>query len=340
MTVQRQSTVALPTVSVVIPMRNEEEHIFKCLQSVVEQDYPKDLMEVLVVDGMSGDKSGKIAREFARKYKFIRVMMNPKRSTASSLNSGIVESRGEVIVRMDAHCLFHQDYIHACIQVMGETGADNVGGYVVPLGTRYIQKAIALVMGSFFGIGSTRFSRGNRGMFVDTVSFGAYRRQVFEKIGLYDENATYGEDDELNLRLTQSGGRIFLSPRIISEYYPRSSISSLWKQYYNYGRGKVRTIKKHGRLGSWRHLIPGVFLLSIVTSLTLFLVNPMCLAGTAIICGSYLIFSIVVSARICRREGWKYLPVLPVVFGALHFSYGSGFLSGFLPGNCGCAIEK
>ena len=324
-------------VSVIIPMRNEEQHIRLCLQSVVDQDYPKHLMEVLVLDGMSEDLSGEVVEEFARAYPFIRLLRNPKRSTAAALNKGIALSKGQVIIRMDAHCLFSRDYVRRCIEVLEETGAENVGGYVIPLGTNFMQKTIALSMGSSFGIGSGRFRYKKKGIFVDTVSFGAYRRTIFDHIGFYDENAFYSEDDELNYRITKSGGKIFLSPKIQSRYYPRASLSALWRQYYNYGRGKVRTIKKHGAPASWRHLVPPAFVMSIMTSLILSAMHSLFWWTTIAICGIYLMSAIIVSAITSLREGWMYLPVLPVAFATLHISYGIGFISGVCRS---CCIER
>ena len=327
---ERNKKNDLPTVSVIIPMRNEEQYIAQCLQSVVDQEYAKGLMEVLVVDGMSRDSSREIVNKFVSRHSFIKRLDNPKMTTASALNIGIGESKGQIIIRVDAHCSIQEDYINCCVKALQQTGAENVGGLMRPTGRTFVEKAIAVAMCSPFGVGSGRFHYCEKEMFVDTVYLGAYRREAFEKIGLYDEKAHYGEDDELNYRLIKSGGKIFLTPRIRSKYYPRSSLSDLWKQYFNYGRGKVRTTKKHGRPASWRHLVPPVFVISVIGSLLLFAVNPAFGWLIAGICGSYLISVILVSARICFREGWQYFPVLPIVFATIHLSYGTGFLMGIL----------
>lgn len=318
----------LPFVSVIIPMRNEAAHITECLQSVVAQDYPKDLMEVLVVDGMSQDSSREIVSDFATLYGFVRLLRNPKKVTTSALNMGIAESRGDVIVRVDAHCSIESDYVYSCVKALQETGAENVGGLMRPEGTSFLEKAIALAMCSPFGVGSGKFHYWEREMFVDTVYLGAYRKEVFEKIGLYDEDAHYSEDDELNYRLIKSGGKIFLSPQMRSHYYPRSSLSTLWKQYYNYGRGKVRTTRKHGRPPSWRHLVPGLFVFALLGSSFFSIVNLWFLWLLAGILGTYLLAAMVVSARTAAFHGWRYLPILPIVFLTMHTSYGFGFLSG------------
>ncbi len=325
---QESSNVSLPTVSVIIPMKNEEQHIAQCLESVVRQDYPKGLMEVLVIDGMSQDSSRKIVTRFAEEYSFIALLHNSKQATTSALNMGINQSKGQIIIRVDAHCSIQGDYISCCVNALQKTGAQNVGGLMRPVGTTFLERAIAFAMCSPFGMGSGKFHYCKKEMYVDTVYLGAYQREAVQKTGLYDEKAHYGEDDELNYRLIKSGGKIFLTPRIRSRYYPRSSLLALWKQYYKYGRGKVRTIKKHGRPASWRHLVPAIFVSSIIVSLLLFPVNPAFGWLIAGICGSYLVSSILVSARICFREGWKYFPVLPIVFATIHLSYGMGFLNG------------
>jgi len=318
----------LPTVSVIIPMRNEEKHISRCLQSVVEQEYPSALMEVLVIDGMSEDGSRSIVLDYVRKYPFLRLLDNPKRAATYGLNMGIAESKGEIIVRVDAHCSIMRDYVDQCVEALQKTGAANVGGLMRPVGRTFLEKAISLAMSCPFGVGGGRFHYSENEMFVDTVYLGAYRRGVFSKIGLYDEEAHYSEDDELNYRLMKSGGRSFLSPRIRSEYYPRSSLSALWRQYYNYGRGKVRTIRNHGRPASWSHLVPAAFVCSVIGSFMLSAVNPLFVWLSLGILGTYSLLAVVFSARICKREGWKYFCVLLVVFATLHLSYGLGFLMG------------
>ena len=325
---QERANNKLPTVSVVIPMKDEEHYIAMCLQSVVDQDYPKDLMEVLVVDGMSRDSSREIVSGFATLYSFVRLLHNPNEVTTSALNTGILESRGEVIVRVDAHCTIDADYVYSCVKTLQETGAENVAGLMRPMGTSFLGKAIALAMSSPFGVGSSKFHYCGREMFVDTVYLGAFPKEVFEKVGLYDEGAHFSEDDELNYRLVKSGGKIFLNPKVRSHYYPRSSLSTLWKQYYNYGRGKVRTIRKHGRPPSWGQLVPGLFVLILLGSSFFSIVNPWFLWFLAGSFGTYLVAAVIVSARTAAFHGWRYLPILPIVFLTMHTSYGFGFLSG------------
>jgi len=320
----------LPMVSVLIPMRDEEAYIRACLRSVADQDYPKELTEVLVVDGMSCDASRSIVEDFIKKHAYVKLLDNPHQTTTHALNKGVRLSAGEVIVRVDAHSCIEPDYVRSVVEALKRTRADNVGGLMRPVGKSFLQKAIAFAMGSPFGVGTSRFHYSEKEMFVDTVYLGAYRREVFRKIGLYDEGAHYGEDDELNYRLVKSGGKILLSPAIKSHYFPRGSLPALWRQYFNYGRGKVRTIKKHGRPASWAHLAPSAFVLAILGSLALWNVAPFfkwVFFGVVI---SYLVAVAAATATIAGRQGWRFAPLMPLVFFTMHAGYAIGFLAGVL----------
>jgi glycosyltransferase involved in cell wall biosynthesis len=317
-------------VSVVIPIRDEVAHISACLESVVTQDYPKALTEVLVVDGMSRDASRSVVQRFMEQYPFIRLLDNPDHATTYALNIGVLASKGDVVLRVDGHCVIESGYISACVEALHRTGADNVGGGMRPEGEYYTQKAVACAMTSPFGVGTSRFHYSEEEIFVDTVYLGAYRRQVFEKIGLFDEEAHYGEDDELNYRLVKSGGKILLSPKIRSRYFPRPSLRALGRQYFNYGRGKVRTTKKHGRPPSLAQLAPGAFVFLLVGSLLMMGVSPVFWVFFVITSGGYSIAAVTASIASGARCGWFVVPALPVCFLTMHVSYGVGFLFGLL----------
>jgi GT2 family glycosyltransferase len=184
-------------------------------------------------------------------------------------------------------------------------------------------------MCSPFGVGTSRFHYSNEEMFVDTVYLGAYRRKVFDRIGLYDEKAHYSEDDELNYRLIKNGGKILLSPKIRSRYVPRSSLLGLWKQYFNYGRGKVRTIRKYGRPPSLAHLAPVIFVLLTAASLILWHFMPIFGWGFFFIAGSYGLGAGIASVVSGSRCSWAVSMVLPLFFLTMHAGYGVGMLVGF-----------
>lgn len=321
-------------------MRDEEAYIRACLRSVLDQDYPKELTEVLIIDGMSRDASRSIAEDFINKHSYVKLLDNPHQTTTHALNKGVRLSAGDVIVRVDAHSCIEPDYLRSVVEALKRTEADNVGGLMRPVGRSLMEKAIALAMCSPFGVGGGKFHYCEKEIFVDTVYLGAYRREVFEKIGLYDQEAHYSEDDELNYRLIKSGGKILLSPTIRSRYFPRSSLSALWKQYYNYGRGKARTVKTHGRLPAWRHVVPSIWVLSIFGCLALYFASPSFGWLCIVILGSYLISAVFVTARISLRKGWKYLPLLPTIFATLHVGYGIGFLRGIVGSYLCNRVEK
>lgn len=315
-----------PSVSVIIPIRNEEEFIAQCLQSVVDQDYPQDSMEVLVVDGGSEDRSRDIVAEFGSRYPLIKSLDNPKISAPAGLNLGIREARGDVIVRVDGHCLLEPDYVSQCVRCLRETGADNVGGLMQAVGQNYVSQVIALAISSFFGSGGSKFHYASKEQYVDTVYLGAFRRSVFDKVGLFNDKLVRNQDYELNYRLRAAGGKVFLSPAIRSHYYGRTTLGDLWQQYFQYGFWKLEMIQMHPRSVQLRHLAAPVFVFCLFATGLLSLVhrgffNPFLLAIT-----SYLLAALLAALLIARRKGWRYFLLLPVAFAVMHFGWGLGFL--------------
>jgi glycosyltransferase involved in cell wall biosynthesis len=321
----------LPFVNVVIPCRNEKNFITKCLDCIVGQDYPKDKLEILVIDGMSNDGTREIIKKYMEQYPFIKMLDNLKKIVPTAMNIGIKYAKGDIIVRMDAHSEYPKDYISKIIYWFDKSDADNIGGILItkPGADTLIAEAIALVLSSPFGVGNAYYKIGvKEPKYVDTVPFGAYRKELFDKIGLFDEELIRNQDDELNLRLLKQGGKILLVPEIVSYYYARDSLLKLWKMYFQYGYWKIRVIQKHKLPSSWRHLVPSIFLLTIFGTFILGIFNPICFYILGTIIGIYLIISMFFSLRISLKKGLKYFIILPLVFGTLHFAYGFGFLKG------------
>jgi succinoglycan biosynthesis protein ExoA len=311
-------------------MRNERAHIERCLASVFGQDYPNECLEVLVVDGDSDDGCGQLVLDFAASHPAIpiRLLPNPKRVAPAALNIGIHAARGDIIARIDAHTIIAPDYISTCVRYLVQGKAENVGGLIRPEGTTYIGQGIALATASPFGAGDSKFHYSAREQYVDTVYLGAYWRKTFDKIGMYDEDVYINEDFELNHRLRKAGGKILLSPAIKSKYAPRSTLPALGRQYFLYGRQKVRTLQKHPTSLRWRQALPPLFVSAFFGSLGLGLLwSPagwlFALAG-----GCYLLANLAASTIAAKSGGWRYLPLLPVVFAVIHFAWGLGFLAG------------
>ncbi|HID62078.1 MAG TPA: glycosyltransferase [Anaerolineae bacterium] len=316
----------VPTVTVVVPMRNEEGYIAKCLGSIVEQDYPKDSLEVLVVDGLSDDRSREIVKEFRREHPFIRLLDNPGRIVPTAMNIGIKEAEGEVIIRVDGHCRLAPDYISQCVRYLKETGAACVGGTIENIGQTPMARAISLAMSSPFRVGDAHFRYSHQERYVDTLAFGAYRREVFDKIGLFDEKLVRNQDYDLNYRLRKAGGKILLTPAIKSHYYTRSSLRKLCSQYFQYGFWKVRMLRKYPRSVRVRQLVPPLFVLILLLSGVLSAISSLVVWVFALVVASYLGLALAFSFSIAARKGWRYLPILPVIFACLHLSWGLGFL--------------
>ena len=342
---------APPAVSAVLLCRNEVGVIEECLRSLLAQVPPPGGFEILVVDGMSDDGTRVVLQRLAAEHPAIRIVDNRRQITPCGMNLGIRSARGKWIAILGSHNRYAEDYLCQCHEVAIQTGSDNVGGSMYCEGIAWVQRAIAAAHHSPFAVGGARWHNPDYEGPADTVFGGFYRREVFERIGLFDESLVRNQDDELNLRLARAGGRIWHSPKIRSWYRPRGSLSALFRQYMQYGYWKVRVIQKHKLPASWRHLVPGGFVLTLLLLLSLSIVAllfSVCLHGTTdhrplttdlyrlparLLLGVLALYSFLVSVAsiaTAARSEWKLLPVLPLVFGCYHFGYGWGFLRGVL----------
>lgn len=334
MTIQELSHTAddWPFVSVLMPIRNEAKFIERSLGAVLNQDYPPGYMEVLIADGMSDDGTRTQIATLSAKYPYIPVIVldNPGRIVPTGLNLALQRARGDVIVRVDGHTIIARDYVRQCVNALARSGAENVGGRMDAVASTPFGEAVALATSSPFGVGGARFHYANRDEWVDTVYLGAWPRRVFEQIGPFDEELVRNQDDELNYRLREKGGRIFLSNRIRSRYYNRTSLRSLWRQYFQYGLWKVRVMQKHPRQMRMRQFVPPAFVASLMSGALLAPFAALFVILWLVLLALYAAANGVASFLVARRNGWKYLMLLPLVFGVLHVSYGLGFLNGML----------
>ncbi len=308
-------------VSIILPIRNEEKYISRCLDSILSQDYPQDEFEILAIDGVSDDGTCKILNKYAQKHTSIKIINNPDKSVSKALNSGIKKANGEIIVRMDAHSIYASDYISKCVECLNKTAVDNVGGPMRVKGENYISKAVALAHNSNFGLGGGKFHDPNYEGEVDTAYLGCWLKKVFDKYGYFDERLIRNQDIEFNSRIRKNGGKIFLTPEIKSYYYCRSNLKDLWIQNFRNGFWNIKTIKITPGSLSFRHFAPLFFVLGLLIS---WIVKPIWF----VIAGSYFLCNLFFSLKLAIRNGFKYVFVMPIVFLTLHLSYGLGLLVG------------
>jgi glycosyltransferase involved in cell wall biosynthesis len=323
----------------VIACHNEASHIREFLDSILAQDRRNIDCEVIIADGISEDGTREILDQYAKEHPEIRIVSNPGKIVSTGLNAAIRAARGEYILRMDAHTFYAPDYLRRCIETLIRTGAQNAGGPARTRARGNIGEAVAAAYHSRFSTGGARFHDVNFEGWVDTVPYGCWRKNTLLKLGLFNESLVRNQDDELNLRMTRSGGKIWQDPAIVSWYSPRSTLSGLFRQYMQYGFWKVAVIRIHKIPGSIRHLVPAAFVLANVVLPILWAVCA--LAGArhasifAALCwlamlGIYFGGTLAATFEARRKAAPASLPYLPLVFATYHLSYGVGFLAGLL----------
>jgi GT2 family glycosyltransferase len=320
------------SVSVIVACRNEERFIGGCLESIVATDYPRNLLEVLVVDGMSEDATRSIVSSYSRRFPFVRLVENPRGIASTAFNVGIRMASGDAIMIMGAHNEYSTDYIPKSVEALHRYGADNVGGVirVIPRDSGLLAGALVRALSQRFGVGNSHFRCENsEPRWVDTVFGGCYRKEVFENVGLFNDGLVYNQDIEFNRRLRRAGGRILLVPDIVSYYYARSDLSAFWRHSFRDGFWVVLSfLHAEGMPASLRHLVPMIFVAALFGSGLLSLRISFFTGVLLAVAGSYLAASLAASAAIARRErDIRCLLVMPLAFAALHFAYGFGSLA-------------
>src|SRR6266481_4655496 len=319
-----------PFVSVLMPVRNEGSFIERSLGAVLAQDYPRDRIEIIVADGLSTDGTREIMKAMREKNPIMTLVDNPGKIVSTGLNAALRLAKGEIVVRVDGHTVIACDYVRECVTALEQSGADNVSGPMRAIGDGFFGQAVASATSSPFGVGGARFHYSENEEWVDTGYLGAWRRDVFKRVGVFDEEMIRNQDDEFNYRLRAAGGKILLNPRIKSRYYNRATIRSLWRQYFQYGYWKVRVLQKHPRQMQFRHFVPAAFVCALLLSLLMVAIRPA--IGNDVflsLLGMYLLATAAVSIWLVgRRRRWGLAPSLALSFPMLHFSYGIGFLVG------------
>ncbi len=321
----------IPFISILIPIRNEVDYIERCLDAILAQDYPPDRIEILIAEGMSNDGTREKLRAYERDYPRLQVFDNPAHIVSSGLNMLTAHAKGDILIRVDGHCVIAQDYISHCVKhILGE-GVDGVGGPMHSIGENHISNVIALAMSSKFGVGGSSFrTESGQTKLTDTVPFPAYTRDIVEQVGPYDEELIKDQDDEYNYRIRKAGGKILLAADVHSVYFSRGSLGKLWQQYYQYGFYKVRVFQKHPRQMSLRQFVPLNFVLTLIFTLILAVSTSWGWIPFLGLIGVYTIANLITSLLTASHEGWRYIWSLPIAFAIIHFSYGLGFLVGLL----------
>ncbi|MEO8394897.1 MAG: glycosyltransferase family 2 protein, partial [Chloroflexota bacterium] len=294
------SFIPYPSVSIIMPVRNEALYIAQSLGAVLRQDYPPELLEIIVVDGQSDDNTVALIQALPGAG-HVCILSNTHKIQAAGLNQAIRIASGQVIVRVDGHTIITPDHVRHCVEALTITQASNVGGSIHYVAKTTTGRAIGLASCSRFAV-PTAFRVSRRSQYADTVYMGAWPRQVFAEVGLFDEGFVVNEDYELNFRIRRAGGLIYFSSEICSEYYGQETLFALAKQYFRYGTSKPKTLLKHPRSLRIRHLVAPIFVAFIIGGALLSILLPQ--VRSAWVCGIilYLLANIVFSIHVGLRE--------------------------------------
>ena len=314
-------------VSVVMPVYNEAIYIDQCVHSLLKQDYSLELMEWIFVDGNSTDDTVSRLKVYKEKYpNLIVIRNNPHKTVPYAMNIGIAESKGKYIIRLDAHADYATDYISKCVYYLDTIDADNVGGVAETKAKGFVGRCIAKMLSSKFGVGNSEFRTNGSSGYVDTVPFGAFRREVFSKYGGYDERLVRNQDNEMNYRIRKNGGKIYLADDIHLSYYCRDSIKGISDMARKNGMWNVITQKLCPGAMGFRHFIPMIFVLSVIGLGMLGIMSKwfwlLLEAELLLYFGLDIIFSLVKTVKLNETL------MLILLFPIFHVSYGYGSIIG------------
>ena len=317
-----------PLVSVIIACRNEVEFICKCLDSIIESTYPQHCLEIIVVDGMSIDGTRDLVQGYTDRYRQIVMIDNPQQTTPVAFNKGIAASRGEVIVRLDAHAEYPDTYIEKGVICLDSRGVDVVGGPIVTLpgADTFVAHAISILLSTKFGVGNSPFRTGQAERFVKTVPFGVYRRSAIERVGGFDERLTRNQDNDLNARIANSGGRLLITPDLSAYYRSRPTLWGLAQYGFRTGYWNVASMGLGGSGMRPYHFVPLCFVFSLMVLSFLAPWSLIARIGLSVISGAYFAAALGNAIVSAVRHGFRFIMVLPMIAFIYHVSYGTGSL--------------
>lgn len=320
-----------PDVSIIIPCRNEAETIELLLEALYTQKFPRERLEVIIADGISEDSTRQKIAAYQAKHPdlTIKVVDNPKRIIPAALNRAIEASTGDYVIRLDAHSIPREDYISCSVQGLENNLAENVGGVwdIAPQNDTAMAKAIAAAAGHPLAVGGAKYRFADKAEYVETVPFGAWRRNTLQALGGYDETLLTNEDYELNTRLSQQGGRIYLDPQIRSLYFARQDLPSLAKQYWRYGYWKAQMLKRYPGSLKLRQALPPLLVAGLALLLVLAIAFKTLMPLFLLTLGLYLLILIGIGVQIAlQKKDIIMIPLVAAAIAVMHFSWGSGFL--------------
>ena len=320
-----------PKVSIIIPCYNEEKTIGLLLKAIQKQDYPLSNIEIVIADSLSTDSTKRKISEFIKSNQssFVKVVDNARQTIPSGVNAAADAATGEILIRLDAHSEPNEEYVKTSVDLLKNNVAENVGGIweIQPGEDTCIAKAIAKATAHPLGVGDAKYRVSTKAQYVDTVPFGAFYKKTFENIGRFDEALLANEDYEFNARLKNSGGRVWLDPRIRSKYYARKNLRELTKQYWRYGFWKVKMLHRYPTTIRWRQAIPPLFLASVFFFGILSIFIPFARIILGVEFGIYFLTALLVGIQTAIKHNDLCFLLMPLVIITMHFSWGGGFIN-------------
>lgn len=319
-----------PTVSIIVPCYNEQTTIRRLLDAIYAQTYPRAALEVVIADGLSADGTRAEIASFMAAHPDLSITLvdNPRRLIPVALNLAIQHARGDILLRLDAHSIPYPDYVERCVADLEAGLGDNVGGVweILPGGESWLARSIAVAAAHPLGVGDAAYRHATRPAYVDTVPFGAFKRELLALVGFFDENLHANEDYEFNARLRQRGGRVWLNPAIRSRYLARATLLGLARQYWRYGFWKWQMLRRYPKTLRWRQALPPLLVASLVLGSASAIVFPLARLLLALEVGLYLLALLVAAAEAAlrRRKGFLLLG-LPLAIATMHLAWGAGF---------------
>lgn len=324
-----------PLVSIIIPCRNEEKTIHQVLEALHQQSFPLEDMEVVIADGLSTDGTRKAIHSFSEAHPdlALRLVDNPKQIIPAGLNTAIKASKGDVIVRIDAHSLPNPDYVQRCVDALMQEKAENVGGVwmISPQNNSWVARSIAAAAANPFAVGDAHYRFTDKAAYVDTVPYGSYKRELFNQVGFFDENLLANEDYEFNTRIRQFGGRIWLDPAIQCTYFARPTLSALAKQYWGYGFWKAQMLKRYPETLRWRQALPPLFVLALIVLVLAGIFWQPAWLVLAVVIGLYLLIQLIPAFSISSKLKDISLSIgIVLATLVMHISWGTALIVGLL----------